>query len=294
MLFSIIIPTYNRAHLITNTLDSIKNQSYKDFEVLIIDDGSTDNTFETIQPYLNEQFKYFKKENAERAAARNYGTKLAKGKYINWFDSDDLALPNHLEEAYRFLHKTNYEVIHLAYAYINANNFIYNDSLSLPKELNSILYKGNFLSCNGVFVKKQVALKYLFNETRILSASEDYELWLRLASEYTIYHINTITSYIVQHDERSVLTMKDATKLINRFQTFINLVKNNSKINDYYRGKIKYIVMKNYLWLAVDLAANNHKKEAKHYLKESFSANKNCLFQKTFYATIKHLIFKKN
>jgi glycosyltransferase involved in cell wall biosynthesis len=289
--FSIIIPTYNRAHLISKTLDSLKNQNFTDFEVLIIDDGSTDNTFEVIQPYLNDQFHYFKKENAERAAARNYGTKLAKGKYINWFDSDDLALPNHLEEAYLFLNKTNYEVIHLAYAFINANNFIYNDSLTLPKELNSILHKGNILSCNGVFVKKQVALRHLFNETRILSASEDYELWLRLASEYTIYHVNVITSYIVQHDERSVLTMTDATKLIDRFQTFINLVKNNSKVTLFFGNKIKYLLMKNYLWLAVDLAVNGHKKLGFKYLIKALNANRKCLLQKTFYATIKHLLY---
>ena len=289
--FSLIIPTFNRAHLISKTLDSLKNQNFKDFEVLIIDDGSTDNTFEVIQPYLNNQFQYYKKENAERAAARNYGTKLAKGKYINWFDSDDLALPNHLEEAYLFLNETNYEVIHLAYAYLNTNNLIYNDSLSLPKELNSILHKGNILSCNGVFVKKQVALRHLFNETRILSASEDYELWLRLASEFTIYHLNTITSYIVQHYERSVLTMTDSTKLIDRFQTFIFLIKNNPKVTLFFGNKIKYLLMKNYLWLAVDLAVNGHKKLGFKYLIKALNANRKCLLQKTFYATIKHLLY---
>jgi glycosyltransferase involved in cell wall biosynthesis len=291
--FSLIIPTFNRAHLISKTLDSLKNQTFTDFEVLIIDDGSTDNTFEVIQPYLNNQFQYYKKENAERAAARNYGSKLAKGKYINWFDSDDLALPNHLEEAHLYLNETNYEVIHLAFAYLNANNLIYNDSLSLPKELNSILHKGNILSCNGVFVKKHVALKHLFNETRILSASEDYELWLRLASEYTIYHVKVISSYIVQHEERSVLTMTDATKLIDRFQTFIFLIKNNSKVTLFFGNKIKYLLMKNYLWLAVDLAVNGHKKLGFKYLIKAIRSNWKCLFQKSFFAVIKHLLITK-
>lgn len=289
--FSIIIPTYNRAHLISKTLDSLKNQNFRDFEVLIVDDGSTDNTFEVIQPYLNDQFQYYKKENAERAAARNYGSKLAKGKYINWFDSDDLALSKHLEEAYNFLSKSEHDVIHLGYAYLNSENIVYNDSENFPVKLNSIIHKGNVLSCNGVFVKRQTALKHLFNETRILSASEDYELWLRLASEYTIYHVNVITSYIVQHDERSVLTMTDSTKLIDRFQTFIFLIKNNPKVILFFGNKIKYLLMKNYLWLAVDLAVNGHKKSALKYLIKAFKVNRKCLFQKSFYATIKHLIF---
>ena len=98
-LFSIIIPTYNRAALIAKTLDTVLTQTLYSYEVLIIDDGSTDNTEAIVQPYLDDKVKYYKKENAERAAARNYGTRLAKGAYVNLFDSDDCMFPYHLEEA---------------------------------------------------------------------------------------------------------------------------------------------------------------------------------------------------
>ena len=97
VLLSIIIPTYNRANLIEKTIASVLGQSEKNFEVIVIDDGSTDNTEEVVSKYLSDQFRYIKIENGERGAARNHGTKLANGKYINWFDSDDIMHPNHVE-----------------------------------------------------------------------------------------------------------------------------------------------------------------------------------------------------
>src|SRR4051794_30742755 len=97
MFLTIVIPTYNRAHLIGNTLKSVLNQSCDDFEVIIIDDGSTDNTEETVHSYLSEKVRYHRIQNSERGAARNRGTELAKGTYVNWFDSDDEMLPNHVE-----------------------------------------------------------------------------------------------------------------------------------------------------------------------------------------------------
>lgn len=294
MLFSIIIPTYNRAHLITKTLDSIKNQLFKDFEVLIIDDGSTDNTFEVVQPYLNEHFQYFIKENAERAAARNYGTQRAKGEYVCWFDSDDIMYSNHLEEAKKVIDSNNIPSIIALPFEIKNNNGTTLKKFYYKQPINGRLHKGNPFACNPVFVKRIIALENPFNEIRTLSGSEDYELWLRLAAIHSIFCGETITSSLIQHDERSVLTMTNANKLIDRFETFISLVEKNVKTKEWLGNRFYYLKMKNFLWLAVDLAANNHKKEAKRFLINALKTNKNCLFQKTFYATIKHLIFKKN
>src|SRR6218665_334920 len=94
---SIIIPTYNRAHLIEKTILSILNQTSSNFEVIVVDDGSTDNTEEVVSKFLSETFRYFKIPNSERGAARNHGTSHAIGDYVNWFDSDDEMLPNHVE-----------------------------------------------------------------------------------------------------------------------------------------------------------------------------------------------------
>jgi glycosyltransferase involved in cell wall biosynthesis len=293
MFFSIIIPTYNRAHLITKTLDSIKNQSFKNYEVIIIDDGSTDNTFEVIKPYLNGQFQYYKKENAERAAARNYGTERANGEYICWFDSDDIMYSDHLDESKILIeNSSNPNLLALPFEIKNTNGQVLNQYY-YRNHVNTQLYKGNPFACNPVFVKRIIALENPFNELRKLSGSEDYELWLRLGAAHPFVCGSKITTALIQHDERSVLTMTNATKLIERFETFIDLIEHNQAVKNWLGEKFSYLKMKNYLWLAVDLAANKHKNEAKRYLKLAFKANINCLFQKTFYATIKHLILKK-
>ncbi len=293
--FSIIIPTYNRAHLIERTLESIRAQDFKDYEVIIVDDGSTDNSEEVIQQYIDlhqiaDQWRYFKKENAERAAARNYGTHQSSGKYLNWFDSDDIALPNHLESAHDSLKDEAKEVIHLSYQLTSPEGQLLDTRNNLPPLVNERLINGNILSCNGVFVRKDIALTNLFNEDRALSASEDYELWLRLAAQYDFHHINQITSVIIQHEQRSVNSMSDKQKLIERFTRFIKYTTENNDVRLYFGKKGKYFIMKNYLLLAVELAVNNHKKASLKYLKCAFQNSVMVFSQRTFYATLKHLL----
>ena len=97
-MISVVIPTYNRAHLIGETLDSIMAQTYPDWECIIIDDHSTDSTDDIINTYLfkDPRFSYYKKPKQlpkGPSASRNYGLTKASGDYINWFDSDDLMHP---------------------------------------------------------------------------------------------------------------------------------------------------------------------------------------------------------
>ena len=103
-LISIIIPTFNRAHYIQETLDSILNQTYINWECIIIDDGSEDNTQEVLAKYLKKDVRFqfhIRPENRPKGAnsCRNYGFELSKGDLIKWFDSDDIMLPNHIEIA---------------------------------------------------------------------------------------------------------------------------------------------------------------------------------------------------
>ena len=99
---TIIMPIYNRAHLIEETLGSIKAQSYTNWECIIVDDSSTDNTVEATEVLIKEdnRFQLFKRpENVKKgpSACRNYAFLKAKGSYIQFFDSDDIMHPNHLE-----------------------------------------------------------------------------------------------------------------------------------------------------------------------------------------------------
>ena len=97
--FSIVIPTYNRADVIGVTIQSVLTQQFHDFEILIIDDGSTDNTAQVVAKFTDNRIRYHKKPNTERGAARNTGIKMAQGQYITFIDSDDLFYPQHLSVA---------------------------------------------------------------------------------------------------------------------------------------------------------------------------------------------------
>ena len=95
--FSIIVPTYNRAQNIKGAIESVLLQTYTSWELIIIDDGSTDHTKEVISKFTDTRINYIYQKNQERSCARNNGIKVAKGQYICFLDSDDFYLANHLQ-----------------------------------------------------------------------------------------------------------------------------------------------------------------------------------------------------
>ena len=107
MFFSIILPIFNAENTLENSLRSIKNQTFWDYEVLMIDDGSTDTSEAICRKYAEEdiRFKYYKRTNQGVSATRNYGLKLAQGEFISFIDSDDLYETGYLEEFYQLIKK---------------------------------------------------------------------------------------------------------------------------------------------------------------------------------------------
>src|SRR6185436_17736881 len=110
-LFSVVIPTYNRAGLILKTLNTVFSQTYPHYEIIVIDDGSTDNTIEILEPLIKaEKIRYIRHEqNYERARARNTGMENARGDFLTFLDSDDLMYPANLEDAAKYV-KANPDV----------------------------------------------------------------------------------------------------------------------------------------------------------------------------------------
>jgi glycosyltransferase involved in cell wall biosynthesis len=290
ILFSIVVPTYNRVHLISSTIESILAQTYQDYEIIIVDDGSTDHTEEVIQKFLSDKVHYYKTENAERAAARNYGTSKAKGDYINWFDSDDIMMPNHLEEAANLISKYNRpEIFAQGFLYKNTSGEVI-QLYKYPENINKAMYRGNPIANSPVIVRRDIALANLFNEDRGLSVSEDYELWLRLAAKYHIYTSPEITLAIVDHEQRSTLTMSDEHKLIIRYTKFINYAISDQGVLALLGKHKNNFVMKNYLMLAVILAVNGHLKTGWKYFLMACSSSPAIILERGFYAFIKYNI----
>ncbi|MBA3679828.1 MAG: glycosyltransferase family 2 protein [Bacteroidetes bacterium] len=293
LFFSVIIPTYNRAHLLKKTIDTVLDQSYENFELIVVDDGSSDNTEEVVTNIIKEKgnkVTYVKQKNSERAVARNNGLKKAVGDYVLFFDSDDTLYAYHLETANKYITENNSpEFIHLRYDIKNGDGKIMKEGPIYNSLPNKDMIFGNFLSCNGVFLRKDIALKNQFNEDRELSAMEDWELWLRLCAKYPIHYVNTITSSIIDHEERSVVvTKKDA--LINRGEAIIKYITANLSVVNYYKKDISKFKSSCHSYIALHLSlTGKFKKETIKYLAYSVYESPATLFHRRFYAIIKHL-----
>jgi len=291
---TVVVPSYNRADLIAKTLTSLQRQDYDNYEILVIDDGSTDNTADVVRTVADQRTTYIHKENAERAAARNFGARAAHGAYINFFDSDDIALPNHLAEAAKLIRLyRNPEWFHLGYAWATPDGKVFKEVNNYTGQtLNAIIPNGNPLSCNGVFIRSEVILAFPFNETRALSASEDYELWVRLAARFPLHYSNTITSWVIDHEMRSVRTIH-GEKLVKRLQLLIQSLEEDAQVVKYYGRNFKKIKADSSSYIALHLAeASKYKAQSLQYLLKSFTVYPGIISNKRFYAIIKNLLIK--
>lgn len=288
--FSIVIPTYNRAHLIGKTIESVLAQEDQDLEVIVVDDGSQDNTEEVARAIGDDRVTCYKKDNAERGAARNYGAGRARGRYVNFLDSDDLLYPNHLAVGRRLSERHGEpEIFHLGFEKRAAEGKLLYRIDSLKGNLNEQLLRGNLLSCNGVFVRKDVARAFPFDEDRSLSGSEDWVLWLRLASRYPIHYSNEVTSVIVNHEQRSVLTFDEATLVACKHSILRHLFEDETFVEKY--GRHMNLIEQEFLsYTALHLALSHQWRRACKYLKDSTLMRPSSIFSRRFLAVVRHII----
>ena len=259
VLFSVVIPSYNRADFIEKTIHSILEQYYFHFEVIVIDDGSTDDTANVVRPLLADpRIRYYSIPNSERGAARNVGTKHSKGEYVTFLDSDDLFLPWHLQTAYeKIVAFDRPPVFHLGYEILHSNGKV-NFLPTLPSPVNQKLLEGNFLSCMGVFLKREVAFANFFDEDRQLSGSEDYELWMRIAARYPILTFPKVTSRLINHSDRSVVTTS-AKKLIDRINVLEEKLHRDAVFMNVFGNSLRKFDSYRTLYLALHLALSGER-----------------------------------
>ncbi|RYL89862.1 glycosyltransferase [Sporolactobacillus sp. THM7-4] len=210
---SVIIPTYNRGEFTEKAIKSVMAQTYKDYEIIVVDDGSTDDTKERIKAF-GDQVRYIYQENKGPSAARNTAIQNAKGKYIAFCDSDDRFLPTKLEEQMKFI-KNNPECRFLYTWYYNVNEQGEITKLRKPltcqskEHLQYCLFSRKFtIRTSTLLVHKSCFDKAgLFHEKYLYS--QDWDMWLRLAAYYRGYCLEKpLSEYWLHGDNRSSLSVK--------------------------------------------------------------------------------------
>jgi len=204
--FSIVIPTYNRANFIADTLRSVLAQTFSALEIIVVDDGSKDNTAEVVGRLADARLQYLAKENDERGAARNYGFARAKGEYVLFLDSDDLFHPTHLatlRAKIQELERPNF----IATKYNFDRNGVLADSDLVEVAEGwyglDFFVRGNALACNICVRRENPRLK-LFEEDRRYAAVEDWMFMLENTQQDRVYIVDAVTLTMNDHEQRSM------------------------------------------------------------------------------------------
>lgn len=245
---SVIIPTYNYAAFIAETLDSVIRQTYTDFECLIIDNGSTDNTKDIVEPYLSDpRFKYYYRENKGVAVARNEGMSLANGKYIQFLDADDLIEKNKLKAAVEFLEANGgTDIVYSDMRYFKNENplALFKSYKCDPaddkpwmsyvsghgKNLAEVFLKGNTIVISSpVFRRALLEEVGMFDES--LQHNEDWDFWFRIALGGKQF------KFFDSPEAKTLIRLHKTSASVNVFKMqvcgFLVLKKNSSSVKNY-------------------------------------------------------------
>jgi len=292
--FSIVLPTYNRAHLIETAVKSVLNQTFSDWELIIVDDGSTDNTRELIQTYQEKdaRIRYIYQENQERSVARNNGIEKATGQYVCFLDSDDYFLKEKLAsffEAIQGQETTKLFYDALAFETAGKLGFFYLPVIKQEETLHEFLLM-NHLGAMQLCIPASALKLERFNPS--LRIGEDFELWLRFADSYEFIAVNSNNTVAVEHDERSINLLND-TQIndVIKLYNFIFKQKNHgSKVLKRTKNKIYGKLFFN---VAKIKMKHSKKYQASVWLLKSLLTDPRSKLNKHIFYCLKNLIFGK-
>lgn len=244
---SVIIPVYNRENVVAAAVNSVLNQTYTDLELIVVDDGSTDNTKDVLSRISDERLRYVYQDNAGACAARNHGIELAKGEYIAFHDSDDIWLEDKLAKQMRIFERNNVDLVFCKLNYTNSNGV----TVLLPDHI-----KEGFVSpvinlfgigTQTIIGKSSVFKSLCFDED--LPRFQEFELLYRIAKNHTLYCLDEgLVDYSIGGDSISSNPEKlyITCKLI---------------LDKHPEMKTKYPVMMDYMAHSLLSAANEARKK---------------------------------
>lgn len=209
--FSIIIPLYNKANYIEHTLLSVIQQSYSNFEIIVVNDGSTDNSLEIVRKIHDSRLRIFSKKNEGVSAARNYGVSKAVNPYIAFIDADDWWDSLYLEKICRLIQQyPEARVFSSSFAEVYDGKIFPSKTYKyIPSDFCILNYIEIFSKCyispiwtSATVISKEVLHKNLFDSR--ISTGEDLLLWIQLALKYEIAYIKEPLSYYNRDVEGSI------------------------------------------------------------------------------------------
>jgi glycosyltransferase involved in cell wall biosynthesis len=226
-LVSIIIPAYNAEKYIERSIDSALRQTYKNIEIIVVDDGSTDKTAEVLKLYNDPRIVYRYQKNQNQSVARNNGIAISKGEYVTFLDTDDIYLPEKVEKSVDFFcQNPSYSIAYcnvLHFFSQNPSKFYRLKYTGYAGDVLERLLKGSFININSIMISRDLFKKNGITFTEKRYYPEDYELYLRLAllgyrfgyidSDLVIVEVrsDSITSMNVQ-----VIVKKNTIEMIQR------------------------------------------------------------------------------
>ncbi len=209
---SVIIPTYNRAHLLKRAIESVLRQSFDDFELIVVDDASPDNTPEVVESIDDGRIRYVRlKKNSGGPVARNTGIKKARGRFIALLDDDDEWLPHRLEVQIKKFEELGREfgVVYGGFYYISQQ-----DGRILGKRLPQFrgdvykqFLKENFVGSPTLLIRRECFKRAGLFDPK-LTSSQDWDMWLRIAKHYKFDYVDEIVAKYYVHGRQISFNMK--------------------------------------------------------------------------------------
>ncbi|MCA1933096.1 MAG: glycosyltransferase family 2 protein [Calditerrivibrio sp.] len=202
MYVSVVIPVYNRTGLLKSSIESVLSQNYKNFQILVIDDGSSFETFDALKPYISF-IEYIKLDkNYGVSYSRNIGIKRSKYEWIAFLDSDDIWLPNKLIIQTEFMKKNNFLVSHTDEYWFKIDRFV--NQRGKHSRYGGDIFANSLDFCrispSSVMIHRSVFDNVgLFDEN--LKVCEDYDLWLRITNRYVVGYLPIKTIIKISHND---------------------------------------------------------------------------------------------
>jgi glycosyltransferase involved in cell wall biosynthesis len=293
--FSVVIPTYNRAALLPKTLASVFAQVYPRYEVVVVDNCSTDNTEQVLAPLIEAgKVRYIRHDrNYERARSRNTGMEHARGDYVTFLDSDDLMYANNLADAAEYLAgNPSARVFHSLYELVDQQGRrLHRYKFPSLRDRRRAIMEGNFLSCIGGFIHRQVFEKYRFDTDPALTGSEDWLFWIRVVADHEVGRIPRINSGIVHHGGRTVVQV-DLPSVRQRLELVRAKICQDPHLRQVYAGYLDRLAVGSLVYLATVANSASRHREALSILGEAWKADPLVIVWERFLRVLRIAMFR--